>query len=314
MSIKAHTLNSDTTLNAGVYLIEGGDAFWVSHAVNFFKAIVPNDFSDFDLKVIDNLASFAEITDALETCGFGTKVVIVNDESYKEKAAEKGELEKIISQVFADFLVFVNVGFLTPSLKKKVNIINAGKLETYDLKAVLLKKLQDVKMEPRAVDLLIEYTACDMAKIDNEIKKLRAYAAGKPVTAQCVRALVPCDIENEMFELTGALSAGNNKPAAEMLDRFLSRGISYSYILSALTSQYRRMLHCAISKKTDLELSSVLGIKEYAVKKTRENAKKYTKQGLKKMLETLTEAEVNFKSGVMSEETAFKKAIAKLIS
>ena len=99
-----------------------------------------------------------------------------------------------------------------------------------------------------------------------------------------------------------------------MFDRFVARGIDFSFILASLIGQYRRLLHCALSKKSDAELAEALKIKEFAVKKSRETASKYGKATLKSCLDELVDAEFNFKSGVMLDETAVRTAMAKLIA
>ena len=56
--------------------------------------------------------------------------------------------------------------------------------------------------------------------------------------------------------------------------------------------------HIAISDKSDKELADLFGVKEYAVKKTREQAKMFKKKSLKFAVDFLSDSDYKVKSGV----------------
>lgn len=74
------------------------------------------------------------------------------------------------------------------------------------------------------------------------------------------------------------------------------------------------MFHSVLSNLSDFELSEILGVKEYAVKKARMAGGKYTKVRLKEIIDMLVNTEFSFKSGQMTDETAFKTAFYRLIA
>ena len=73
------------------------------------------------------------------------------------------------------------------------------------------------------------------------------------------------------------------------------------------------MLYASMSPLSDKELADLFRVKEYAITKVREN-RKLSKKQLKTTLENLVSYEYKFKSGVMSEQTAFDAAITGLIA
>ena len=154
-----------------------------------------------------------------------------------------------------------------------------------------------------------------MSRISNELKKITAYMGTKQViTHDMIELMVANTVENEIYELANALADKNKVKAMGLFDKFVAKGIDYSVILSTLISQYRRLLHCALSNRTDKELAEDLKIKEWAVKRTRETASRYGKATLKSCLDDLVDAEYNFKSGLMVDETAVRTVMAKLLA
>lgn len=307
----------NATLPAGVYYIEGDDEYWKEFAVKYFISLVPEENRDFNLHILEKPDKTDAIVEGLETLSMfpSTTVIIVRGGTIKMTPTEFTELVK---RADGDrYVLFTDADYLTAANKKGITPITCNKQDTFELRRYILSSMPENAIEYRAVDLLMEYTNRDMLRISKELEKLTAYAYGRTVTEEDVKALVANSVENEVFEFTGAIAAGNNALAMTILDRFIARGVSYGYLLATLVGQYRRMLHGALSKKSNEELAAELGTKEFAIKKARDltgSGKKLRPVYLKYCTDTLTEAEFAFKSGVMSDETAFKCAVDKLIA
>ncbi len=314
--MKALELTRDT-IKGNIFAIEGDDSYWVSYAEHFFVSLVSEENRCFDVRYVDNMASYNAILEAIDTPSLmGDEiVVIVKDSNYKEKSTEKGALQKILSQVPQDtYLVFSKVQFLTPKLKKELVVIDASKLEAYDAKGVIKGFLGDQKIDNDALNALIEYTNRDMARMQTEVNKLQAYALKNKITLQDIEALVANTIDNEVYEFCNAIAVKNLVLAYKILDRFVAKGISYSYILASLIGQYRRMLHASLaSDLSNNEVATKMGSKPFAIQKAREASKKYSKVALKQIIDNLVDAEFSFKSGKMSEATAVQSALTKII-
>ncbi|MFA5449713.1 MAG: hypothetical protein WC292_04680 [Clostridia bacterium] len=309
--MKANSLNINN-LSGKAFYIEGEDTYWGDYAVRFFAALVPEEEKAFNLKVIDQLSSLEDISDATQTSPFfqSSSVVIVKDTKYKEKEYEKGIIENIIKSLDGTYLVFDNVSFLTARSKKLMEKIDTSYLDTYDIKKLIIK---DYNIDGSAADRLIEYAGRDMARITTEVKKLTAYKQGKKISKEDVTELVANTAESAIYHFSEALALQRKSQALDILDGFIKKGTPYSHLLAVLISQYRRMLHSALSPKSNAEVAQYLGTKPFAIQKAREIARKYTKVQLKSCLDALTQAELMFKSGAVPEDTAFKMALSKLI-
>lgn len=305
----------ENVLKGKCYYIEGDDAYWGDHALRFFISLVPEENRIFNLKILNGIRSVDEITDAAETSPFfpGEQVVLIKDQGYKIKEDEKSVLNALIKNTEA-FLIFYKCAFLTPQNKKEMTSVEASRADFTVINAYIDGAYGKNSIDGSARHLLMEYTGGDTARIQTEMQKLIAYTGGKTVREADVKELVENTVENQIYEFTGALAERNKTLAMNILVRFEESGAAPAYLLAALSSQYRRMLHAALSKKSDAETAAFLGVKEYAVKKARESAAKYTVVKLKNCLDALTDAEYSFKSGAMSEETAFGRAMAKLLS
>ncbi len=308
--MRAHEL-STAALSGNAYLLKGDDAYWLRQAKRFFVAKVPEEEREFNLRVL-NSANFDAIVDAVETMSMfpSDPVVIVEEGAYKEAAADKARLAELVANLQSAILVFVNTA-LSPAIKSKLTVIDCKKSDVFEARKRIPEMTRAISAA--AVDRLIEYTGRDMAAIETECRKLEAYVGSRKIEVEDVELLVANSVENELYEFSGALAAKNKKQAMTILDRFRRKGVASSYLLATLIGQYRRMLYAAISPLSPKELAAHLGVKEFAVKKAGETASRYSKSGLKNILFLLTEAELKFKSGEMSEDTAFRTAVARLL-
>lgn len=129
-----------------------------------------------------------------------------------------------------------------------------------------------------------------------------------------MKALVAPDTEFQIYELTNALSRGDNKKVLAVYNALLARGEKGATLLSLLENQYRRVFHTALNQgKRDEEIAAYFGVKPYSVKVARDVAARYTQQSLKKIVDMLTELEYSFKSGKMTDTEAVDYAVSYLI-
>jgi DNA polymerase III delta subunit len=103
-------------------------------------------------------------------------------------------------------------------------------------------RLHNVTVQPEAIDALAFAIGPDTERIENEVRKLAAYANGAPVTAADVRALVSGAIESDIFELTKAVVRHSHREAVPLLERLLAEGNAPQQILALLLWQFRVLL------------------------------------------------------------------------
>lgn len=305
-----------------VYSLDGDDAYFIKAAENWFVSLVPEEFRAMNVTIIDKITDFDELKNACGAFPFGSEytVVIIRDGSFKsfgkgetgEDGVEKSKVSSLVKSVPEDcILVFENVAFLSHSDRLVMENLSAGKLETADLRGTV-RSLFPNGIQLSAVEKLIEYTQRDMARIETEAAKLVSFAGDKEVQSDDVEQLVVPDSDFRVYEFTGAIADGRKGEAARILDRLLKQGEAPQFLMSAIITHYRRLLHSALSPLDDNELADIFKIKPYAVKKQRQTAARYTKMRLKTIMDKLTDLEFKSRNGELNDQAAFKRAIAFL--
>jgi DNA polymerase III delta subunit len=109
-------------------------------------------------------------------------------------------------------------------------------------------RVQGTSLAPEAVALLASTVGADTERIEQEVQKLGAYAAGAAVTASDVHALTSGAIESDVFELTQAVVRRDVRNAIAMLERLLAEGNAVQQILALLQWQFRVLLFASAAK------------------------------------------------------------------
>lgn len=304
------------TLDNRVFFLEGSDFYWLDEASKFFISLIKEN-NDVNVKILQKLESLADIIYPLSSFGFNddNQLIYIKDSDYKGTKDELTILRQIITESIEPYiLVFENCSFLSAKEKKLMVQIDCNKLEWGDLTKIIENFFSSYKgIERSATKLIIDYTDNEMAKISLEMQKLLDYSDGEKITEDMVEELVSDNSSLQIYNFVNNVTSRNITLAVKNLDRLLKRGDAKSHILASLISQYRRILHSAISPKSDAELAKLFGIKEYAITIIRRNATK-NKMATKNTLDMLVEYEYKFKSGQMTESVAFDTAISMLFA
>ena len=93
----------------------------------------------------------------------------------------------------------------------------------------------------------------------------------------------------------------------------LNNGEAPQRLLVSLYYYYRKLFHVAISNESDQELATAFSMKEYAVKKLRQQAKFFKVKSLKNAIDTLADADYAFKSGARDVDNAFMLGVFSLM-
>ncbi len=311
-SVHACKLNGKD-LDGGAYFLKGTDAYWLSFAEKIFRSLLPED--SLSLRVLEKVSDVTEILSAFDTICFSDDrtVVIVKDDSFVPSEKEHALMQSFLKTELApNILVFSASPFLNAAETKLCQIIDCSPLDKFSC-GEYVEKLFPAGIEKNALRSLIELCGSDMAKMEAEAKKLNAYCDNTFVSADDVEALVVEDTETTVFLFSNNIVEGRLATAEKQLDKLLKRGEKPAILLSILSNQFRRMLYCAVTPLDNKQMADLLGIKEFAVDKTRK-IKGYSQAKLKSFVAMLTECEFRFKSGVISDETAFSTAVSKLLA
>jgi len=288
----------------GIIKLEGGNL-----TIDEFRKDVLSAglFSEKRLVIIKNLLSqnkdqnlIKEIISSLKKIGREKNIVIFIEEEIEEKEIRKREFQYKLFNLLKKQKYVQKFDFLKPN-----------QLQKWILAEV---KKRGGKIEERATDLLVNFIGPNLWQMSNELDKLMAYGQGK-ISAKDVELLVEANQEENIFNLVDALASKNKKRAIKLIKEQLEKGTAFVQIISLLARQFRIILQIKESKSKFLnyyQLASELGVHPYSVKKSLEQAKKYTLEELKKIYQELLKIDLQLKTTSLEPELLFNLLIAKL--
>lgn len=162
-----------------------------------------------------------------------------------------------------------------------------------------------VEIEPRALDLLINYTGGDLWQLSNEINKLVNYT--KHISLAVVNGIVKGKIETDIFKTIDAIAVKNKKLALFLIHKHLSQGDSPLYLFSMIIFQFRNLLLVKNSFSTKIP-----GMHPYVARKSFFQSRKFNSEELKKIYHKLSEVDFNIKTGKIEPITALDLLIASV--
>ncbi len=302
------------------YLIKGNDAFLRERAIKIFENLLDDQSKDFNLSKISILDGIDNIVDALQTMPVFSdfRVVVVKDADDVKLADENF---KAVENYMKDFnpqsiLVLVDANGNLKSFEKLAEIVDCSRMTDEELLLEIDKILEIPPvstMDIMAKRKLISATNGDMARIFNEMQKLKNYANGK-IVVDDVEKLVSVDVETKIFELSSAVCEKNNSKALKVLYEFINDNVSPMTAFSLLITQYRRLLHIALSRQTNVDdIAKDLDIRPNYAFVLKKLSKNYTQIKLKKIVEKLADMQFQIVSESVDGNFALQNAVAMLM-
>ncbi|MBQ9708703.1 MAG: DNA polymerase III subunit delta, partial [Firmicutes bacterium] len=167
----------------------------------------------------------------------------------------------------------------------------------------------------------IDYT---LYNLDNDLKKLAAYAGETEITAEDARAVISTNPENNIFSLLDSVSRNRKGDALEMLHNLFDAKVDPFMIQAMIVRQLELILYVKemsddgrvlqdISKIAgDLESAGRKGrsIPEFRVKKAMQVSKNISSEMIKHMLTGAYEIDGNVKRGIFEPKLALEYYIS----
>ncbi len=284
------------------YLIQGEDILLYDKALELIKKACHIELEEFNFtKFDDDNFKTDVVMDTLETLPFvGEKKIVLLKNLTKIPEDFKKKLNAYLkapqpSTCLVIFDFFNNFNFIISEKvsAKRLDEVSLGKI----VEAELEKAGKSIQKE--ATVLLLSYCCDYYSLIANELEKLKNID-NDVITKKDIENMVTKETEFSVFELSEALSKKDANKAVELLSLMEKDTKTFSLILN----HFRRMFFVAISKESDIELSKLLSVKEYAITKARALGKNFSKIQLKNIYELLSEVDFYIKNGQMQVENA----------
>ena len=167
-------------------------------------------------------------------------------------------------------------------------------------------RLHGVKLDAEAVATLASAVGSDTERVEQEVKKIGAYAGTATATAGDVRALVSGAIEADVFELTQAVVRKDSRTAVATLERLLADGNAVQQVLALLLWQFRVLLFAsAMRSNADAErMGKAIRSSPFAIQRATAFARRVTRQDVVRAYEAIYAADQVIKTGRAESDVA----------
>lgn len=315
--MKFTELKNDISLGAkSVYLLEGDDAYFRMKGEEMIKSAfmqMPElNFSSFDGESLKG-AQIASLVSALESFPFMSEKRIIKVSSFYPTDSE---YENYLKKTFENFppssiLIIVNAESKKGAdLKRKqaVTYVDCRRAdeETVAKWAYLTFKRAGIICPADVCTTIARYCLCNMSRVALEVEKLIDYKKQGQLTAEEVEELVYKDADYRIYEMTNAVARRDFTKYCAVQDELVQKSGDEASVLSGLFSYFKNSLAMLSVKGSDAEVAKLLNMKEYGVKKGREQARAIGEEKLKKFAQYVYSAVSDIKTGRTSPKSALQ--------
>lgn len=287
-----------------LYWLEGNEDYFIDEVMEYAeKKILTETEAAFNLFVFYGKDSgYADIINACRGYPVSAKRRVV----LLREAAQMRDLEKLEiyfqNPVPSTVLVIAYKGKtldkrtrLYKAVKKNSDILISKKLYDNQLPAWTNGYIQSrgLKIEPRALALLVDHVGNDLARLTNEINKLTLnLEKGKSITADDIEKYIGISKEYNVFELSHAFSTKNRVKAFSIIQYFESnpKAAPIQVILPTLYGFFTRIMPLyQMADRSDRVLRPLFYNNPEAINQAKETLKNYSSRDMEKIILLLHE-------------------------
>lgn len=272
------------------------------------------DFNRIDCrdKEIEIFEQVRQMTDTISMFNEGKLIIIENIFSINQGAQE--EILEFLKKRDLGKDKGITIIFWAEELDKRSKLFkflkSKAKSEEFEfLKGNQLKKWikdyisqQGGKIEAQAIEKLIEYIGKDLWRMTNEINKLINYS--KTIKAENIELLVKPEIDLNIFEMVDALGYKNKNKVLNLFKQYLEKGQDENYLLSMFVYQIRNLIKVKADGKLDIH--------PFVILKSKQQAKNFSWDDLKKIYHQLMTIDFEIKTGKTDSKTALEMFLVGL--
>jgi DNA polymerase-3 subunit delta len=175
---------------------------------------------------------------------------------------------------------------------------------------------QNCKISVTALNLLVKLIGSNLWVMTSELDKLASYAYGRQIEEKDVKALVSYTQQTRVFDLVDAIMEFKSAESQTLLQQMMDQGATATYLLSMVYRQMRLIVRARDLKRQGVkeqDMRQKLGVaSEFVVKKTLEQAARYSMPRIKQVYQQLLDTDIAIKTGKYTEELALNILIAEL--
>ena len=172
------------------------------------------------------------------------------------------------------------------------------------------------KIETPALKLLLERTGDDLLRLSSEIHKLAMMVKENGVvTTDDVKNEISGSFDENIFQLTDAISARQQKIALRLLEEQYLAGLSEDYILTMLIRQFKIMLQvksAQLENQSPTQMASNLKLHPFVIKKSLSQVSNFSLEELKRKLNHLISLDFGNKTGQKDLKTELALFVFKI--
>lgn len=143
-----------------------------------------------------------------------------------------------------------------------------------------------------------------MARVSVEVQKLIDYKKEGTLTQSEVDDLVFKDADYRIYELTNAAARRDYTKFCEIAAELNKKTGDEIFLLNGLFNYYKNLLTVLSSGESDAQLSKLLKMKEFGVKKSREQAERLGAKTLEKNVDYIYSRIADLKCGRLTPQSA----------
>ncbi len=186
--------------------------------------------------------------------------------------------------------------------------------------AEAMARLAGFRLEPAALDLLVEALAANIARIAVEIDKLALFSGGRTISEDDIASLVPDARAGNIFELVNALGRRDRGRALEILDTLMREGEYIPLALSFLATQFRLAL---AAREAGLKSASQiqshftrLGVPMWGSRadQVSQTMTRFSKAGLERGLKLIYQADKSLRDARPDDRIVVEEFILQLVA
>ncbi len=294
---------------ANHYLLMGDDDFLSARAYSMIKQAYNIEFSEINESIFNaDTILCDDVVKSLETLPMFSdkRLVYINVSTSNTKLLHQQLLDEYMNNPNESSALIINTGE-----NSKILTIDKSKFETVDCsrvgKALFNKFIENefIKnnktISKEGLELLYSHTNGYLLKANNEVIKLINFVGDKgEISLDDVLKNVNEELEFQIYELTENLARKNSQKVFAILENLKNKRDGQRGVLTLIYNHFRRMLHISLnSNLSSIELSKLLGVKEFAVRKASEQARWFSKKKLRQICDLCSALEYKTKTSVM---------------